>query len=63
MLMLNWFPSSAAIFFRQFAWGGLLLAVMAGNAAIDRVRRGRGRRETGPRAGPAPESTADPSGG
>ena len=28
MLMLQWFPSSAAIFFRQFAWGGLLLMVM-----------------------------------
>jgi simple sugar transport system permease protein len=31
MLMLEWFPSSAAIFFRQFAWGGLLLAVMVLN--------------------------------
>ena len=31
MLMLQWFPSSAAIFFRQFAWGGLLLGVMVLN--------------------------------
>jgi simple sugar transport system permease protein len=41
MLMLEWFPSSAAIFFRQFAWGGLLLAVMVLNYyAIKRRSRG-----------------------
>lgn len=40
MLMLDWFPSSAAIFFRQFAWGGLLLAVMVLNYYTEK-RRGR----------------------
>jgi simple sugar transport system permease protein len=40
MLMLEWFPSSAAIFFRQFAWGGLLLVVMVLNYYAER-RRGR----------------------
>lgn len=40
MFMLEWFPSSAAIFFRQFAWGGLLLAVMVLNYTTER-RRGR----------------------
>lgn len=38
MLMLNWFPSSAAIFFRQFAWGGLLLAVMVLNYYTEKRR-------------------------
>ncbi len=38
-LMLNWFPSSAAIFFRQFAWGGLLLLVMVLTFFIDRRRQ------------------------
>jgi simple sugar transport system permease protein len=40
MFMLEWFPSSAAIFFRQFAWGGLLLAVMVLNYTTEK-RRGR----------------------
>jgi simple sugar transport system permease protein len=40
MLMLEWFPSSAAIFFRQFAWGGLLLGVMVLNYYTEK-RRGR----------------------
>lgn len=39
MLMLQWFPSSAAIFFRQFAWGGLLLAVMVLNYYTEKRRR------------------------
>jgi simple sugar transport system permease protein len=39
MLMLVWFPSSAAIFFRQFAWGGLLLAVMVLNYYTEKRRR------------------------
>lgn len=39
MLMLQWFPSSAAIFFRQFAWGGLLLLVMLLTFFIERQRR------------------------
>jgi len=39
MLMLEWFPSSAAIFFRQFAWGGLLLAVMVLNYYTEKRRR------------------------
>lgn len=38
-LMLNWFPSSAAIFFRQFAWGGLLLLVMVLTFFIERRRQ------------------------
>lgn len=38
MLMLEWFPSSAAIFFRQFAWGGLLLVVMVLNYYIQKRR-------------------------
>lgn len=38
MLMLEWFPSSAAIFFRQFAWGGLLLAVMVLNTYTEKRR-------------------------
>lgn len=38
MLMLEWFPSSAAIFFRQFAWGGLLLAVMVLNYYTEKRR-------------------------
>ena len=45
MLMLEWFPSSAAIFFRQFAWGGLLLAVMVLNYYTEK-RRGRQRGST-----------------
>jgi simple sugar transport system permease protein len=39
MVMLQWFPSSAAIFFRQFAWGGLLLAVMVLNYYTEKRRR------------------------
>jgi simple sugar transport system permease protein len=39
MLMLEWFPSSAAIFFRQFAWGGLLLAGMVLNYYTEKRRR------------------------
>ncbi len=38
-LMLNWFPSSASIFFRQFAWGGLLLMVMVLTFFIDQRRK------------------------
>lgn len=38
MLMLVLFPSSAAIFFRQFAWGGLLLMVMVLNYYVDKRR-------------------------
>ncbi len=38
MLMLDWFPSSAAIFFRQFAWGGLLLLVMVINYYVEQRR-------------------------
>jgi simple sugar transport system permease protein len=38
MLMLELFPSSAAIFFRQFAWGGLLLVVMVLNYYTERRR-------------------------
>lgn len=38
MLMLDWFPSSAAIFFRQFAWGGLLLGVMVLNYYTEKRR-------------------------
>lgn len=45
MLMLQWFPSSAAIFFRQFAWGGLLLAVMVLNYYTEKRRS----RQPGPR--------------
>jgi simple sugar transport system permease protein len=40
MLMLTLFPSSAAIFFRQFAWGALLLLVMVLNY-YDEQRRNR----------------------
>lgn len=40
MLMLQWFPSSASIFFREFAWGGLLLIVMLLNYYNER-KRGR----------------------
>jgi simple sugar transport system permease protein len=40
MLMLDLFPSSAAIFFRQFAWGGLLLLVMVINYYVE-LRRNR----------------------
>lgn len=39
-LMLDLFPSSAAIFFRQFAWGALLLLVMVLNY-YDAKRRNR----------------------
>jgi simple sugar transport system permease protein len=46
MLMLEWFPSSAAIFFRQFAWGGLLLAAMVLNYYAEK-RRSRGARPLG----------------
>jgi simple sugar transport system permease protein len=48
MLMLEWFPSSAAIFFRQFAWGGLLLLVMVLNYHADqrRDRRPSASRQT-----------------
>jgi len=52
MLMLEWFPSSAAIFFRQFAWGGLLLGVMVLNYYTEK-RRGRSRQ---PAAGQSNES-------
>ena len=38
MLMLQWFPSSAAIFFRQFAWGGLLLGAMVLNYYAEKRR-------------------------
>ena len=38
MLALQWFPSSAAIFFRQFAWGGLLLVVMVLNYYTEKRR-------------------------
>ncbi|MCX7707072.1 MAG: ABC transporter permease [Anaerolineae bacterium] len=38
MLMLNLFPSSAAIFFRQFAWGTLLLLVMVLNYYVEQRR-------------------------
>lgn len=41
MLMLEWFPSSAAIFFRQFAWGGLLLLVMVLNYYVEQRRNRR----------------------
>jgi simple sugar transport system permease protein len=40
ILMLELFPSSAAIFFRQFAWGALLLLVMVLNY-YDEKRRNR----------------------
>lgn len=39
MLMLELSGSSAAIFFRQFAWGGLLLAVMVVNDYVERRRQ------------------------
>jgi simple sugar transport system permease protein len=38
LLMLQLFPSSAAIFFRQFAWGALLLLVMVLNYYVERRR-------------------------
>ncbi len=38
-LMLTWFPSSAAIFFSKFAWGGLLLLVMVLTFLIDQRRK------------------------
>ncbi len=41
MLMLDLFPSSAAIFFRQFAWGGLLLMVMVLNYYVEQRRNRR----------------------
>lgn len=43
MLMLEWFPSSAGIFFRQFAWGGLLLAVMVLNYYTEKRRSRQSR--------------------
>ncbi len=45
LLMLQLFPSSAAIFFRQFAWGALLLLVMVLNF-YDEKRRNRQPRST-----------------
>jgi simple sugar transport system permease protein len=39
MLMLELSGSSAAIFFRQFAWGGLLLVVMVVNDYVERRRQ------------------------
>jgi simple sugar transport system permease protein len=50
MLMLEWFPSSAAIFFRQFAWGGLLLVVMVLNYYTEK------RRSRQPKVRPSTES-------
>jgi simple sugar transport system permease protein len=41
MLMLDLFPSSAAIFFRQFAWGALLLVVMVTNYYVEQRRNRR----------------------
>jgi simple sugar transport system permease protein len=41
LLMLQLFPSSAAIFFRQFAWGGLLLLVMVMNYYVEQRRNRR----------------------
>jgi len=41
LLMLQLFPSSAAIFFRQFAWGGLLLLVMVLNYYVEQRRNRR----------------------
>lgn len=41
MLMLDLFPSSAAIFFRQFAWGALLLLVMVMNYYVEQRRNRR----------------------
>jgi simple sugar transport system permease protein len=38
MLALDLFPSSAAIFFRQFAWGALLLLVMVINYYVEQRR-------------------------
>ncbi|MCO6449504.1 MAG: ABC transporter permease [Caldilineales bacterium] len=46
MLMLEWFPSSAAIFFRQFAWGGLLLLVMVLTFIIEQRRNKQKRTKT-----------------
>lgn len=45
MLMLNLFPSSAAIFFRQFAWGALLLLVMVLNYYVEQRRNRRASTE------------------
>ncbi len=45
MLMLNLFPSSAAIFFRQFAWGALLLLVMVLNYYVQQRRNRRASTE------------------
>jgi simple sugar transport system permease protein len=45
LLMLQLFPSSAAIFFRQFAWGGLLLLVMVLNYYEEQRRNRRQRRD------------------
>ena len=43
MAMLQWFPSSAAIFFREFAWGSLLLMVMVITFFTEqRRKRGKG---------------------
>jgi simple sugar transport system permease protein len=41
LLMLQLFPSSAATFFRQFAWGGLLLLVMVLNFYVEQRRNRR----------------------
>jgi simple sugar transport system permease protein len=41
LLMLQLFPSSAAIFFRQFAWGALLLLVMVLNYYVEQRRNRR----------------------
>jgi simple sugar transport system permease protein len=55
MFMLEWFPSSAAIFFRQFAWGGLLLVVMVLNYYTEK------RRSRQPRSRPPTGSSAEAS--
>jgi len=46
MLMLQLSGSSAAIFFRQFAWGGLLLLVMVINYYSEKRRDRRARLKT-----------------
>ena len=46
MLMLQLSGSSAAIFFRQFAWGALLLAVMVINYYSEQRRNRRARLRT-----------------
>ena len=47
MFMLEISGSSAAIFFRQFAWGGLLLGVMVLNYYTEKRRsRGSGSRQS-----------------